>query len=196
MPARPGSPRSCSRRHRLLAHHRVRPLGRRRGALRLRLRRQGKPRPSRRGAEEEDLPRARRPSAERQIATDAAHPPANVKDEIVRAARLQDDPSQDSEEVVEFSYRPGAASATTGWSRCARTSRSSAARTSCSDEYRYFFSAPRGALTYPLRSRERLEVISLGPMAYPASKDKGDNSMPLRPALVPRRTGRGDGGPA
>ena len=57
-------------------------------------------------------------------------------------------------------------------------------------------SAPRGALTYPLLSREGLEVISLGPMAYLASKEKGDNSMPPKPALVPRRMGRGDGGPA
>ena len=57
-------------------------------------------------------------------------------------------------------------------------------------------SAPRGALTYPLRSREGLEVISLGPMAYLASKEKGDNSMPSKPSLVPRRTGRGDDGPA
>ena len=57
-------------------------------------------------------------------------------------------------------------------------------------------SAPRGALTYPLRSREGLEVISLGPMAYLDSKEKGDNSMPSNPALVPRRMGRGAGGPA
>jgi len=41
-------------------------------------------------------------------------------------------------------------------------------------------SAPRGALTYPLLSREGLEVISLGPMAYPDSKEKGDRSMPWR----------------
>ena len=32
-------------------------------------------------------------------------------------------------------------------------------------------SAPRGALTYPLRSGEGLEVISLGPMVYLASKE-------------------------
>ena len=35
-------------------------------------------------------------------------------------------------------------------------------------------------------------MISLGLMAYLASKEKGDNSMPSNPALVPRRTGRGD----
>ena len=64
------------------------------------------------------------------------------------------------------------------------------------DELFADLSAPRGALTYPLRSREGLEVISLGPMAYLASKEKGDNSMPSKPSLVPRRTGRGDDGPA
>ena len=40
-------------------------------------------------------------------------------------------------------------------------------------------SAPRGALTYPLLSREGLEVISLGPMAHLDSKDEGDSSMPF-----------------
>jgi hypothetical protein len=59
-----------------------------------------------------------------------------------------------------------------------------------------YHTAPRGALTYPLRSREGLEVMSLGPMAYLASKEKGDNSMPPKSSLVPRRTGRGGGGPA
>jgi site-specific recombinase XerD len=57
-------------------------------------------------------------------------------------------------------------------------------------------SAPRGALTYPLRSREGLEVISLGSMAYLEPKGEGENSMPSEPPLVPRRMGRGDGGPA
>jgi hypothetical protein len=56
--------------------------------------------------------------------------------------------------------------------------------------------APRGALTYPPRSGEGLEVTSLGSMADLDSKDEGDNSMPSEPSLVPRRTGRGDGGPA
>ena len=65
-----------------------------------------------------------------------------------------------------------------------------------SDEDFAHLSAPRGALTYPLFSREGLEVISLGPVVYLASKEKGDNSMPPTPALVPRRMGRGDGGPA
>ena len=57
-------------------------------------------------------------------------------------------------------------------------------------------SAPRGALTYPLLSREGLEVTSLGLVAYLASKEKGDSSMPLHPALVPRRWGEGPEGPA
>jgi hypothetical protein len=41
-----------------------------------------------------------------------------------------------------------------------------------------------------------LEVISLGSMAYLDSKDEGDNSMPFEPSLVPKRMGRGGGGPA
>jgi hypothetical protein len=49
---------------------------------------------------------------------------------------------------------------------------------STSDYWRPFFSAPRGALTYPPRSGEGLEVISLGSMADLDSKEKGDNSMP------------------
>ena len=47
--------------------------------------------------------------------------------------------------------------------------------------------APRGALTYPVRSREGKEELSLGPMAYLGSKDKGKNSMPSKPSIVPRR---------
>ena len=134
-------------------------------------------------------------NAERQIATQPRTRPTNVKDDIVRQRDYKTIRPK-TEDIVEFSYRPRA---------CKQDYRVIALRKNLSiergenvlfDEYRYFFSAPRGALTYPLRSRERLEVISLGPMAYPASKDKGDNSMPLRPALVPRRTGRGDGGPA
>ncbi len=42
---------------------------------------------------------------------------------------------------------------------------------STSDYWRPFLSAPRGALTYPPRSGEGLEVTSLGPMAYLASKE-------------------------
>ena len=38
-------------------------------------------------------------------------------------------------------------------------------------------------------------MISRGLMAYLASKEKGDYSMPSKPSLVPRRTGRGDDGP-
>ena len=133
--------------------------------------------------------------ADRQIATQARTRPRNVKDEIVRERNYKV-LRQAAEDVVEFAYRPG---------KCKRDYRVVALRKNISvergenvlfSEYRYFFSAPRGALTYPLRSRERLEVISLGPMAYPASKDKGDSSMPSKPPLVPRRTGRGDGGPA
>jgi transposase len=42
---------------------------------------------------------------------------------------------------------------------------------STSDYWRPFLSAPRGALTYPPRSGEGLEVTSLGPMAYLVSKE-------------------------
>ena len=48
-----------------------------------------------------------------------------------------------------------------------------------SDHVLNIASAPRGALTYPPLSGEGLEVTSLGPMVYPASKEYGDNSMPL-----------------
>jgi hypothetical protein len=41
-----------------------------------------------------------------------------------------------------------------------------------------YLSAPRGALLYPPLSGEGLEGASLGLMAYLASKEKGDNSMP------------------
>jgi hypothetical protein len=64
------------------------------------------------------------------------------------------------------------------------------------DEFFADLSAPRGALTYPLFSREGLEVISLGPVVYLASKEKGDNSMPTHPVVGPRRTGRRIGRPA
>ena len=37
-------------------------------------------------------------------------------------------------------------------------------------------------------------MTSLGLVAYLASKEKGDSSMPLHPALVPRRMGRRAGG--
>jgi hypothetical protein len=143
----------------------------------------------------EDLYRELAAKAERQLQTRPRTRPTNVKDEIVRE-RGYKNIRTNKQDVVEFSYRPRA---------CKQDYRVVAVRKNLSiergdnvlfDEYRYFFSAPRGALTYPLPSRERSEVISLGPMAYPASKGKGDNSMPLRPALVPRRTGRGDGGPA
>ena len=54
-----------------------------------------------------------------------------------------------------------------------------------SDYWKPFYSAPRGALTYPLRSREGLEVTSLGPMVYPDLKGKGENSMPLNRLSCP-----------
>ena len=136
----------------------------------------------------EDLYHELAAKAERQLATRPRRRPTNIKDEIVRQRGYKTIRPK-KQEVVEFSYRPRA---------CKQDYRVIALRKNLSiergedvlfDEYRYFFSAPRGALTYPLRSREGLEVISLGPMAYPASKGKGDNSMPLRPALVPRRTG-------
>jgi hypothetical protein len=49
--------------------------------------------------------------------------------------------------------------------------------------------APRGALLYPLPSREGLEETSLGLMAYLALKEKGNNRMPTNPVVVPRRMG-------
>jgi len=38
--------------------------------------------------------------------------------------------------------------------------------------------APRGALSYPRRSREELEGMFLGPMAYPDPKGERNNRMP------------------
>ena len=38
-------------------------------------------------------------------------------------------------------------------------------------------------------------MISLGPVAYLASKEKGDNSTPSTPALVPRRRDEETAGP-
>jgi len=48
-----------------------------------------------------------------------------------------------------------------------------------------YLSAPRGARLYPPLSGERLEGISLGPMAYLALKKKGDRSMPLNQRSCP-----------
>jgi len=45
-----------------------------------------------------------------------------------------------------------------------------------SDHVLNIASAPRGALTYPPHSGEGLEVVSLGPMVYLASKEKGCGS--------------------
>jgi hypothetical protein len=133
--------------------------------------------------------------AERAIKTRPRARPANVKDVIVRARRYKV-LRQKHQDVVSFSYRPA---------KCKKDYRVVALRKDLSvergedvlfSEYRYFFSAPRGARTYPPLSGEGSEVISLGPMAYLDSKEKGDNSMPSKPFVVPRRTGRGDGGPA
>jgi hypothetical protein len=52
-----------------------------------------------------------------------------------------------------------------------------------------WFPAPRGALLYPLLSREGSEEISLGLMAYLALKEKGESSMPNNPVVMPRRMG-------
>ena len=50
------------------------------------------------------------------------------------------------------------------------------------------FIAPRGALSYPRRSREELEGRFLGPMANPDPKGERDNRMPEK-----RRSGPGAG---
>ena len=55
--------------------------------------------------------------------------------------------------------------------------------------------APRGALTYPPRSGEGLEVISLGPMADLDSKGEGDNSIPLSRLSCPGVRGEEAVGP-
>ena len=125
-------------RHRLLAHHRVRPLGHRRRAVRLRLRRQGQPRPSRRAPRGGDLPRARHPRRAARSPPTARTRPRNVKDAIVRERNYKV-LRQQAEDVVEFSYRPG---------KCTRDYRVIALRKNISvergenvlfSEYRYFF---------------------------------------------------------
>jgi len=135
--------------------------------------------------------------AEQAIKTAPRRRPANVKDAVVRARGFKT-LRQRSVEVAEFSYRPGA---------CKADYRVVVVRKNISvekgdnvlfDEYRHLFyiTAPRGALTYPPLSGDGLEVISLGRMAYLDSKEKGNNSMPFEPAVVPRRMGRGAGRPA
>jgi hypothetical protein len=115
--------------------------------------------------------------AEEQIATKTRLRPTKVKDDVVRQREFKV-LRQKAEDVAEFDYRP---------TKCKRDYRVVALRKNLSVErgenvlfceYRYFFSAPRGALTYPPRSGEGLEVISLGSMADLDSKEKGDNSMP------------------
>jgi hypothetical protein len=66
--------------------------------------------------------------AERAVATAPRTRPANVKDDIVRARGYKNIRTT-AEEVIELPYRPGSASATTGWWPCARTSRWRGART-------------------------------------------------------------------
>ena len=133
--------------------------------------------------------------AEHHIKTRPRTRPHNHKNDVVRQ-RGYKKVRTTAEDVVEFTYRPG---------KCKKDYRVVALRKDLSvergenvlfHEYRYFFSAPRGALTYPPWSGEGLEVISLGPMAHLESKEEGDNSMPSKPVLVPRRMGRGVGGPA
>jgi len=76
-------------RHRLLAHRRVRPLGRRRGALRVRLRRPRQPHPSRRARRGGDLSRARDPhrGPDRHH---GPHPPGQRQGRDRARAQLQD----------------------------------------------------------------------------------------------------------
>ena len=59
-----------------------------------------------------------------------------------------------------------------------------------------YLSAPRGARLYPPPSGERLEGISLGPMAYLITKVKRGKQHAIEPAVVPRCKGRRAGGPA
>jgi hypothetical protein len=115
--------------------------------------------------------------AQRVVKTTPRRRPKNVKDDIVREHKFKVLRTT-GEDVWEFDYRPGA---------CKKDYRVVALRKDLSvergenvlfHEYRWFFSAPRGALTYPPRSGEGLEVISLGSMADLDSKEKGDNSMP------------------
>ena len=114
----------------------------------------------------DDLYRELAATAERQIATKARTRPANVKDGIVRERGYKTIRPK-KEEVVEFDYRPG---------KCAKDYRVVALRKNLSiergdnvlfEEHRFFFSAPRGALTYPPRSGEGLEVIIPGPDGLP-----------------------------
>jgi hypothetical protein len=115
--------------------------------------------------------------AQRVVKTTPRRRPKNVKDDIVREHKFKVLRTT-GEDVWEFDYRPGA---------CKKDYRVVALGKDLSvergenvlfHEYRWFFSAPRGALTYPPHSGEGLEVISLGSMADLDSKEKGDNSMP------------------
>jgi hypothetical protein len=58
-----------------------------------------------------------------------------------------------------------------------------------------YLSAPRGALSYPPLSGERLEELSLGPMAYLDPKGKGDSSMPGNRWSPQMARGEAPGGP-
>jgi hypothetical protein len=110
--------------------------------------------------------------AERAIKTRPRAKPANVKDAIVRA-RGYKVLRQKGEDVVSFSYGPA---------KCRRDYRVVVLRKDLSvergklvlfHEHRWLFyiTAPRGALTYPPLSRDGLEMISLGRMAYLDSQD-------------------------
>jgi hypothetical protein len=132
--------------------------------------------------------------AERTIKTNPRRRPHNVKHAVVRERKFKVLRTA-AEDVCEFDYRPG---------NCERDYRVVALRKDLSvergedvlfHEYRWFFSAPRGALTYPLRSGEGLGVTSLGPMVYLASKEKGDNSMPLNRLSCPGVWGEESEGP-
>jgi hypothetical protein len=58
-----------------------------------------------------------------------------------------------------------------------------------------YLSAPRGALSYPPRSGEGLEDLSLGLMAYLDLKGKGDSSMPGNRRSPQMARGGASGGP-
>ena len=125
-------------RHRLLAHHRVRPLGRRRRAVRVRLRRPRQPHQSSAEGTDEKIYHELVTRAEAQIATTARTRPATSRTRS-SAQRNYKTLRQTAEDVVEFSYRPG---------KCKRDYRVVALRKNISvergenvlfSEYRYFF---------------------------------------------------------
>jgi hypothetical protein len=50
---------------------------------------------------------------------------------------------------------------------------------------RWYLPAPRGASSYPRRSREELEGRFLGPMAYLDAKVRGNGSLPEKQRSCP-----------